>query len=98
MTEARPPRPVRSSRWTSFVADESAGPAGPVRMLHEVGRPDHRLRVEHDSHTLLIHLSDEDGPGWTVFAVERSTRRTAVAHGRTQAATAQRAYRELYPS
>ncbi len=94
MTEARAPRPARS-RWTSFVADQSAEPA---RMLHEAANPEHRLRVEHDAHTLLIHLSDEDGPGWTVFAVERSTRRTAVAQGRTQAATAQRAYRELYPS
>jgi hypothetical protein len=94
MTEARPPRPARS-RWTSFVADESAEPA---RILHEVGHPEHRLRVEHDASTLLIHLSDEDGPGWTVVAVERSTRRTAVVQGRTQAATAQRAYRELYPS
>jgi len=67
-------------------------------MLHEAGRAEHRLRVEHDAATLLIHLSDEDGAGWTVVAVERSTRRTAVAHGRTQADTAQRAYRELYPS
>jgi hypothetical protein len=94
MNEARPPRPARS-RWTSFVADESAEPA---RILHEVGHPEHRLRVEHDASTLLIHLSDEDGPGWTVVAVERSTRRTAVAQGRTQMATAQLAYRGLYPS
>jgi hypothetical protein len=87
-------RPARS-RWTSFVADASATPA---RMLHEAGRPEHRLRVEHDAHTLLIHLSDEEGDGWTVIAVERASRRTAVAQGRTQADTAQRAYRELYPS
>ena len=38
---------------------------------HEEGDPAHRLRVEHDNATLLIHLSDEDGPGWTVFAVDR---------------------------
>lgn len=94
MSEPLPSRP-RRSRWTSFVADESAAPA---RMLHESGHPEHRLRVEHDAHTLLIQLSDEDAGGWTVIAVERATRRTAVARGRTQAATAQRAYRELYPT
>jgi hypothetical protein len=94
MTEARASRPPRS-RWTSFVADESAEPA---RILHEANHPEHRLRVEHDAHTLLIHLSDEDGPGWTVIAVERATRRTAIAQGRTQSGTAQLAYRRLYPS
>ena len=31
--------------------------------LHEQVNPRHRLRVEHDPHTLLIHLSDEDGDG-----------------------------------
>ena len=94
MPESGPSRPPRS-RWTSFVADESGPPA---RMLHEAGHPEHRLRVEHDATTLLIHLSDEDGAGWTVVAVERSTRRTALAQGRTQADTAQRAYRGLYPT
>lgn len=94
MTESGRAGPPRSP-WTSFVADQSDQPA---RTLHEAGHPEHRLRVEHDAHTLLIHLSDEDGAGWTVVAVERSTRRTAVARGRTQADTAHRAYRELYPS
>jgi hypothetical protein len=82
-------------RWTSFVADTSSEPA---RILHEATNREHRLRVEHDDHTLLIHLSDEDGPGWTVFAVDRTTRQTAISHGRTQAQTAQQAYRQLYPT
>lgn len=111
MTAPRTARRARS-RWTSFVADppdqlpdagasaDGPGPESspPVRSLHEAGNPEHRLRVEHDAQTLLIHLSDEDGRGWTVIAVERPTRRMAVAQGRTQAATAQLAYRRLYPA
>ncbi|HZU80421.1 MAG TPA: hypothetical protein VE991_10945 [Acidimicrobiales bacterium] len=65
-------------------------------MLHEEGDPDHRLRVEHDRFTLLVHLSGEDGGGWTTMAVDRATRRWAVAQGPTQADTARRAYDELY--
>jgi hypothetical protein len=93
MTEIRSHRQPRS-RWTSFVADDSE----PAHILRERGNASHRLRVEHDDRTLLIHLSDEEGPGWTVFAVERATRRTAVSQGRTQGQTAQRAYRLLYPT
>jgi hypothetical protein len=85
----------RRSRWSSFVADSASDPP---RILHEEGNPGHRLRVEHDQQTLLIHLSDEDGPGWTVFAVERQSRKWAVAQGQTQVATARRAYTELYGS
>jgi hypothetical protein len=51
--------------------------------------------VEHDDATLLIHLSDEDGPGWTVFAVDRETRRWAVARARRQRDAAETAYEEL---
>jgi len=51
--------------------------------------------VEHDKDTLLIHLSDEDGHGWTVLAVDRRSRRWAVAQGATQLETAARAYEEL---
>jgi hypothetical protein len=79
-------------RWGSFVADPSPEP---VHLLHEVGNPDHRLRVEHDQKTLLIHLSDEHGKGWTVLAVDRATRRTAIAHAPTQLAAARAAYAEL---
>lgn len=58
--EDKPPRPARS-RWTSFVADDGGGNV--KRGLHEQTNPRHRLRVEHDAHTLLVHLSDEDGAG-----------------------------------
>jgi hypothetical protein len=80
---------VPRSRWTSFVA-------APPRTLHEEGNPDHRLRVEHDRDTLLVHLSGEDGQGWTVLAVDRATRRWVVAQGRRQLDAATDAYRRLY--
>lgn len=80
-----------ASRWTSFVADEAGG-----HSLHEAGNPAHRLRVEHDRRTLLVHLSDEDGTGWTVLAVDRETRRHVVVQGRRQSQTAQQAHRALY--
>lgn len=87
--------PTRSRAWTSFVAEVDA-PGGVVRTLHEGGNSDHRLRVEHDEHTLLIHLSDEDGVGWTTMAVDRATRRWAVAQDRRQRDAAQRAFDQLY--
>ena len=77
----------------------AADPAGPVvRGLHEEANPEHRLRVEHDAHTLLIHLSDEHGDGWTTIAVDRETRRWAVARDRRQTDTARAAYERLYES
>ena len=83
----------RRSRWTSFVAD----PSEPrPRMLFEEANPAHRLRVEHDAKTLLIHLSDEDGAGWTVFAVDRASRRWAVAQSRRQLDAASEAHARLY--
>lgn len=85
-------RPGRS-RWTSFVAPPGDGR---VRSLHEEGKPAHRLRVEHNAHTLLVHLSDEDGAGWTVLAVDRATRDWAVAQGRVQLDTAEQAVHALY--
>jgi catechol 2,3-dioxygenase-like lactoylglutathione lyase family enzyme len=85
-------RPSRS-RWTSFVADrEEERP----RTLSEQGNPAHRLRVEHNRDTLLVHLSDEDGKGWTVLAVHRATRRWAVAQGLRQREAAEAAYESLY--
>jgi hypothetical protein len=88
-----PERPTRS-RWTSFVAD-TTDPR--PRVLSEEGNPDHRLRVEHNRSTLLVHLSDEDGKGWTVLAVDRETRRWAVAQSRRQLDAAQDAFAQLYP-
>ena len=86
------PRPPRS-RWTSFVADrEDEKP----RILSEQGNPEHRLRVEHNRDTLLVHLSDEDGKGWTVLAVDRATRGWAVAQSLRQVDAAEQAYARLY--
>jgi hypothetical protein len=68
------------SRWTSFVADPQRR-----RILHEDGNDAHRLRVEHDRDRLYIELSGEDGKGpWTVLAVDRATRRHAVAQAETK--------------
>lgn len=77
------------ARWTSFVA-------APPRSLHEDGNPAHRLRVEHDRDTLLVHLSDEEGDGWTCLAVDRTTRRWAVAQARRQVDAAGDAYARLH--
>lgn len=82
------------SRWTSFVADPGSG-ATAVRGLHEQANPRHRLRVEHDAETLLIHLSGEDGDGWTTIAVDRATRGWAVAQERRQVDAARAAYERL---
>ncbi len=86
------PRPPRS-RWTSFVADPKAQKP---RILHEEGNPDHRVRVEHNRHTILVRLSDEDGHGWIVLAVDRETRRWAVGEARTQLDAAELAFGRLY--
>ncbi len=89
---AKPQRPA-PSRWTSFVAD----PREPrQRILHEQGNPDHRARVEHNRSTVLVHLSDEDGHGWIVLAVDRATRRWAVGVARRQLDAAQDAFERLY--
>lgn len=82
-------------RWASFVADSTPGGAA-VRGLHEQTNPQHRPRVEHDAHTLLIHLSGEDGEGWTTIAVDRDSRRWAVAQDRRQATAASDAYEHVY--
>jgi hypothetical protein len=84
----------RSVRWTSFVATPPKGRI--VRGLQEEGNPDHRLRVEHNKDTLLIHLSGEDGPGWTTIAIDRATREWAVAQRKSQGESAQAACSQLY--
>lgn len=86
------PRPP-ASRWTSFIADSDEERP---RILSEQGNPAHRLRVEHNRDTLLVHLSGEDGGGWTVLAVDRATRRWVVAQARRQLDAAQDAYTRLY--
>jgi hypothetical protein len=85
----------RRKRWTSFVAEDPP-PGRVVRGLHEQKDPRHRLRVEHDDDTLLIHLSGEEGDGWTTFAVDRATRQWAVAQAPRQLDAASQAYEGLY--
>ncbi len=96
MSDSKPSRPPAGGRrWTSFVAGDTT-PGRIVRQLHEEENPHRGLRVEHDAHTLLIHLSDEDGGGWTTIAVDRSSRSCAVAQGSRQTDTAHDAYEDLY--
>lgn len=75
------------------MADESRAR---VRVLHEDGNPRHRVRVEHNRDTLLLHLSGEDGETWTVLAVDRATRRWAVGESKRQVEAATLAYDRLY--
>lgn len=89
------PRPTGRGRWTSFVADPADGEK-PVRGMHEQANPKHRVRVEHDQSTLFIHLSDEDGRGWTTLVVDRATRRWAVAQETRQGGAAEAAYDQVY--
>ena len=86
------PRPGRS-RWTSFIADPDERRP---HTLHEDGNPPHRARVEHNRDTILIHLSGESGPGWTVLAIDRVTRRWAVGQARRQLDAAEQAFGRLY--
>ena len=89
---AKPKR--RSPRWTSFVATPPKGRV--VRGLQEEKNPAHRVRVEHNQDTLLVHVSGEDGKGWTTIAIDRGTREWAVAQRPSQGAAAQSAYGLLY--
>jgi hypothetical protein len=82
-------------RWTSFVA-ATAGGGGKSRGLREEGNDRHRVRVEHDKHTLLVHVSDEDGGGWTTIAIDRATRAWSVAQRDRQLDAASSAYNALY--
>jgi hypothetical protein len=94
--DENPPHPrTGRGQWTSFVAGSAPG-SPVVRGLHEETNPQHRIRVEHDAHTLLIHLSGEDGDEWTTIAVDRRSRRWAVAQDRRQVTTAREAYERLY--
>ena len=91
-TVARPT--TRSPRWTSFVGSVPRGRT--VRGLEEEGNPLHRVRVEHNKDTLLIHISGEDGPGWTTVAIDRATREWSIAQRRRQLDAAKAAYSKLY--
>lgn len=89
---AKPSR--RSVRWTSFVAAQ--GRSHKVRGLQEEGNPLHRVRVEHNRDTLLVHISGECGDGWTTVAIDRPTREWAIAQRERQQDAAEFAYSQLY--
>lgn len=84
----------RSVRWTSFVASARRGRV--VRGLEEEGNPAHRVRVEHNKDTLLIHISGEHGPGWTTLAIDRITREWSIAQRQHQSEAVKAAYGNLY--
>jgi hypothetical protein len=52
--------------------------------------------MEHNGDTILVHLSGEDGQGWTVLAVDRATRRWVVAESLRQRDAAEKAFDRLY--
>jgi hypothetical protein len=98
MADARS-RSVRKSeakrpRWTSFVATTQKGRA--IRGLQEEGNPRHRVKVTHNANTLLVHISDEEGKGWTTLAIDRPTREWAIAQRIRQMESAEAAHRLLY--
>src|SRR5687767_13200367 len=84
----------RSVRWTSFVGSARRGRV--VRGLEEEGNPLHRVRVEHNRDTLLIHISGEDGHSWTTLAIDRTTREWSIAQRHIQLDAAKAAYGNLY--
>ena len=84
----------RSARWTSFVGGTPRGRI--VRGLEEEGNPMHRVRVEHNRDTLLVHISGEDGQGWTTLAIDRATREWSIAQRQRQSDAAKAAYANLY--
>lgn len=67
-----------------------------MRGLEEEGHPLHRVRVEHNKDTLLVHISGEDGHGWTTLAIDRVTREWSIAQRTRQMDAAQAAYGNLY--
>lgn len=85
---------TRSRFWTSFIGVPGKGRA--IRGLQEEENPDHRARVVYNKHTLLIHVSDERGPGWTTIAIDRLTREWAVAQRTNQNESAEAACSQLY--
>jgi hypothetical protein len=88
----RPTR--RSARWTSFVGSVARGRT--VRSLEEEGNPLHRVRVEHNKDTLLVHISGEHGQSWTTVAIDRVSREWSIAQRRRQVDAAKAAVDMLY--
>ena len=100
MSDARskslPAPTARGRRWTSFVGTLQKGRA--VRGLQEEGNPNHKVRVEHNRHTPLVHLLNEDGKVWTALALDRESRHWSIAQRRSQQKAAEAAYQLLYES
>lgn len=98
MTDARSKtlkRPNRRSvRWSSFVAGPRRGRV--ARSLEEEGHPSHRVRVEYNSDTLLVHVSGELDQGWTTLAIDRATREWSISQRPKQLDAAKAAYAKLY--
>jgi hypothetical protein len=82
-------------RWTSFVATPALT-GHKSRLLCEEDNPAHRVRAEHDDHTLLVHVSDEHGGGWTTLALDRATGAWSIAQRDTQLDAATAAHSALY--
>jgi hypothetical protein len=64
--------------------------------LEEEGHPSHRVRVEHNRDTLLVHISGELDHGWTTLAIDRATREWSIAQRPRQLDAAKAAYANLY--
>ena len=91
-TIKRPNR--RSVRWSSFIAGSRRGRA--ARGLEEEGHPSHRVRVEYNRDTLLVHVSGELQHGWTTLAIDRATREWSISQRPRQLDAAKAAYARLY--
>jgi hypothetical protein len=98
MSDARSrpvPKPKATRpRWTSFVATVQKGRA--IRGLQEEGNSLNRVKVTHNLSTLLVHISDEDGKGWTTVAIDRDSREWAIAQRPRQLDSAETACGLLY--
>jgi hypothetical protein len=67
-----------------------------IRGLQEEGNAHHRVKVTHNPSRLLVHISDDDGKGWTTVAINRNTREWAIAQRTRQLNSAETAYELLY--
>jgi hypothetical protein len=64
----------------------------PLSLRGWLPNPKHRVRLEHNQDTLLVHIADEDGRGWTTVAIDRATREWSVAQRGRQLDAAKAAY------
>ena len=84
----------RSVRWTSFVG--SIPVVASCEVWKKRGIPCTAFAWSTTSDTLLIHISGEDGQGWTTLAIDRPTREWSIAQRRRQSDAAKAAYGNLY--